>query len=279
MAHSSAQIDRSKVLQSALIAADKAKEVLLKHYGNLHHVTEKFKAGLVSEADKESERTIVEYLSSVYPDHKFLGEEGADNKETDSSTGLWIIDPLDGTTNYVHQFPVWAISIAFHYQGETLAGVVDAPKLDSRYYATRDGGAFLNGNPIHVSNRQTFHEGLFATGFSPDDPNFDHQLAMLRCAVVDARGIRRAGAAALDLCFVAAGNFDVFWEKRLKAWDTAAGALIAREAGARVTNLQGEPYDPVTMDTVVCGTPPIYEEFMARVRECGLDRVPGFPGV
>lgn len=267
-----AQIDRSKVLQSALIAADKAKAVLLQHYGNLHHVTEKYKAGLVSEADQESERTIVEYLSSIYPEHKFLGEEGAGNNETDSSTGLWVIDPLDGTTNYVHQFPVWAISIAFHYKGETLVGVVDAPKMDSRYYAVRDGGAFLNGNPIYVSARQKFSEGLFATGFSQEDDSFDQQLAMLRCAVQEARGVRRAGAAALDLCFVAQGIFDVFWEKRLKPWDTAAGALIAREAGARVTDLQGRPYDPVTMDTVVCGTPSIYEEFMAKVRECGLDR-------
>jgi myo-inositol-1(or 4)-monophosphatase len=265
------QSDRTKLLQSALLAADKAREVLLQHYGNLHHITEKHKAGLVSEADKESERTIVECLSKIYPDHKFLGEEGADHKQTDSSSGLWIIDPLDGTTNYVHQFPVWAISIAFHYRGETLVGVVDAPKLDSRYHAVRDGGAFLNQNPIRVSTRTQFRDGLFATGFSSADTDFNHQLELVRCAVQEARGIRRAGAAALDLCFVAAGIFDVFWEKKLSPWDTAAGALIAREAGARVTNLRGEEYDPM-MDTVVAGTPLIYEQFMEKVRSCGLDQ-------
>lgn len=271
-------------LAVAFEACDGAGVILNNYFGNLRNIDEKFQAGLVSEADRESENYIVKLLRSRFPGHDILGEESGlsaastdeDEKEAKGieeigerirrSSALWMIDPLDGTTNYIHQFPFFCISIGLEIDGEMVVGVVDAPKLGLRYHAVRGQGAFLNGERIHVSSRTEFRDGLFATGFSNYDNSLDEQLELLTLIIRQARGIRRAGAAALDLCFVAQGVFDVFWEKNLQPWDTAAGTLIAREAGAIATTMNGEPFDPRSA-SILCGSPAFHAEVLGILRE------------
>lgn len=259
-----------KELKAAKAAATGSKRILNKYFGSLSHVSEKFQAGLVSEADRESEKYIIKSLRKKFSSHEFLGEEtglshalkkGMKVGEKVTSSMKWVIDPLDGTTNYIHQFPYFCISIALQVDGEVVLGVVDAPKLKMRFHAVRGHGAFLNGKKISVSDRKTIHEGLFATGFSDQDNELDKQLKLCAHVVQKGRGLRRAGAAALDLCFVASGVFDLFWEKHLQPWDTAAGSLIALEAGATVTSLDAKSYR-IDMPHVVAGTPKIHAEFM-----------------
>ncbi|MDX9732262.1 MAG: inositol monophosphatase family protein [Bdellovibrionales bacterium] len=250
---------RLKLGQRALTvaerAADLASEVLKKHYGRLARVDEKFQAGLVSEADRESEAVIKRVLLEAFPDHQILGEETglSYSSEAAPSNALWMIDPLDGTTNYVHRVPFFCISIGLEVEGTLLMGLVDAPLLGARYHAIQGQGAFLNGQPIAVSKREMFRDGLFATGFSSADHTLDEQMELVAHVIRNARGIRRLGAAALDLCLVAEGIFDGFWEKNLQPWDTAAGVLIAREAGAIATDFEGRFFEP-KMKSVLCAS-------------------------
>ena len=172
-----------------------------------------------------------------------------------------MIDPLDGTTNYIHQFPVFCVSIALVIDGEMAVGVVQAPLLGLKYYAVRGKGAYLNSRRIKVSERNQFRDGLFATGFSSLDEKLETQLNLIAKIIREARGIRRAGAAALDLCFVAQGSFDVYWERLLQPWDTAAGALIAEEAGATLTDMEGHEFHP-NKKSILCGTPALHHEIL-----------------
>jgi myo-inositol-1(or 4)-monophosphatase len=286
-------VDPQSALRSAFRAADGASEILLRHYGRLRSVSEKFHAGLVSEADRESEAFIFGHLRGEFPSHAFLGEETGFSSRLgqkpgepaldqgaafdDRAEATWVVDPLDGTTNYVHQFPVFCVSIGLESRGELLLGVIDAPKLGVRYHAVRGGGAFANGVPIRASERVELREALFATGFSSEENGLEDHYKMLTVAIKEARGIRRAGAAALDLCFVAQGTFDCFWEKNLKPWDTAAGALIAREAGALVTDLDGNSYHP-RLNSLLAGTPAIHAEFRRRLIEVRAGRGPSYSG-
>ena len=254
-------------------ACDAAAEVLQHHYGRLKSVEEKFQAGLVSEADRESEERIKSVLFAEFPDHQILGEEtGLTGK---NAAALWMIDPLDGTTNYVHRVPFWCSSIGLEYNGQLLVGVIDAPALGWRYEAIRGGGAQLNGQKLSVSSRGEFRQGLYATGFSSSDHEMhplDDQLELLAHVVRHARGIRRLGAAALDLCLVAEGVFDGFWESNLQPWDTAAGVLIAREAGAIATDFSGREFEP-RMKSVLCAPPVPHAEvlqFITRLRRASL---------
>lgn len=262
-----------EALEVAFEAADCAGEVLKKHYGRLAQVDEKFQAGLVSEADRESETVIKEILFRRFPNHQILGEETGLSGAEASENALWMIDPLDGTTNYVHRVPFFCISLGLEVDGELVMGVVDAPLLGSRYHAVRGEGAFLNGRPISVSKRTQFREGLFATGFSSSDHTLDQQMEMVSHVIRHARGIRRLGAAALDLCFVAEGIFDGFWERNLQPWDTAAGALIAREAGGVATDFSGRDFEP-RMRSILCAPPAQHGpllELMGRVEGAKLD--------
>lgn len=264
-------------LKVAFEAADKASIVLKKHYGRLSQVDEKFQAGLVSEADRESEDVIKEVLLKSFPEHQILGEEsglsGMAGQLAAQDNALWMVDPLDGTTNYVHRVPFFCISIGLEVNGEMLVGVVDAPLLGTRYHAIRGQGAFMNGNSISVSKRAQFREGLFATGFSSADHMLDHQMELVSHVIRHARGIRRLGAAALDLCLVAEGIFDGFWERNLQPWDTAAGVLIAREAGAIATDYEGRVFEP-RLRSVLCASPVAHKalmEIMGRVEGAKLD--------
>lgn len=260
-------------LTTALQACDGAQAILNSHFGNLRNVDEKFQAGLVSDADRESEIFIKEKIRAVFPTHAILGEESgltgsAPDKSKGSATGaLWMIDPLDGTTNYIHQFPFFNISIGLELNGELVLGVVDAPKLGLRYMALKGSGAYVNGDRIHCSQRTNFRDGLFATGFSGSDPELPNNIKIAAEFIRNTRGIRRAGAAALDLCFVAQGSFDAFWERKLSPWDMAAGAVIVEEAGGRVTSMNGTAFDS-RGSSILAGSRHLHSAALQVIQRC-----------
>ncbi len=194
---------------------------------------------LVSKVDRASEALIRRMVASVYPDHAVLGEEGGQDGDG-SHTHRWIVDPLDGTTNFLHGHPFFAVSIAVEREGEVIAAAVHVPYASETFFATRGDGAYLNSRAIRLrcSTTTTLEHALVATGFSNDRRRFPNDDNFVRVAP-RARGMRRCGAAAIDLAFVACGRYDAFWELGLKAWDVAAGALLVREAGGRICDLSG----------------------------------------
>jgi myo-inositol-1(or 4)-monophosphatase len=225
---------------------------------------------LVTEVDKDSERLVVEHLLSFYPDHTILAEENI-YPQTESPL-RWVIDPIDGTTNFAHGYPWFCVSIGLEYLGELVAGVVYNPIYDELFTASKGDGAFLNGHRIHVSTRSPLKNTLLGTGFPYDsatDPenNFANSFAFQKAA----HGIRRAGAAALDLASVAAGRLDGYWELKLKPWDVAAGVLLVREAGGVVTSFDGAGYD-IFNNRILSSNGLIHQEMveiLARVEEEG----------
>jgi len=262
--------DWQRELETAQTACSIGRKILLEYFGKLSQVEDKGEgAGLVSEADKESERAIREYLLKEFPEYGVLGEEEGygSRKPLSSEKGLWIIDPLDGTTNYVHQFPVFCISIGLEVNGEIVVGVVDAPMMNQTFTAVKSQGAFLNGKKISVSKTNAFNEAFLATGFSyKRGPNFKIQMEIFHSIYSTCRGIRRAGAAAYDLALVAAGVFDGFWEKGLKPWDLAAGSLLVREAGGMITSYDSSSFHP-RQDTVIAATPAIHPKILDEIRK------------
>ncbi len=192
---------------------------------------------MVSEADREAERAIVELLRAERPDDGLIGEEGAD--ESSASGRNWVIDPLDGTTNYLYGCPAWCVSVALEDREGGLAGVVHDPVGRETFVAERGGGARLNGEPIHVSEASELATALIGTGFGYEPAVRAGQADIVRRLLPQVRDIRRAGAAALDLCFVAAGRLDGYYERGVHHWDYAAGALVVREAGGEVVELEG----------------------------------------
>lgn len=259
-------LDLTQALSTALKAAERGREVVMHYFGQLKKVQEKAQAGLVSEADVESEKAIAAELARGMPGIKMLGEEGAFGKPEEAvEATTWVVDPLDGTTNYVHGFHVFCISIGLQYKGELVTGVVDVPMLNRIYQAKKGSGAFCNGERLHVSRRSSIKESLLATGFFPDNVSaLKEQLKIFSDLVFEARGIRRAGAAAYDLCLVAEGVFDAFWEKNLKPWDAAAGALIVQEAGGVVWTYDGKPYK-LGDDSLIAGNPVIAPSLVQRI--------------
>jgi myo-inositol-1(or 4)-monophosphatase len=214
------------------------------------NVEHKDAVNLVTDADRHAEQTIVEVIRAAYPDHRILAEErGAD--VAGASDYQWVIDPLDGTTNFAHGFPVYCVSIGLEYQGRCILGVVLDPTRRELYLGAEGEGATLNGTPVQVSSTGSLNTALLVTGFAYDiressNNNLDHfSRFSLR-----AQGVRRTGTAALDLCYVAAGRFDGFWELKLHAWDTAAGMVIVQEAGGLVTDFKGTPYSIYGKDLV-----------------------------
>jgi myo-inositol-1(or 4)-monophosphatase len=266
-----AMIDLDKALLCAQKAAQLGREVLLDYFGQPTNVSEKFQAGLVSEADVESERVISSYLRCEYPEIDILGEEDSYKKQGEGletsaqKKNLWMIDPLDGTTNYIHKFPIYCVSIGLLFDGELAVGVCDVPGMRMVYSARRGGGAYCNGKQISVSQRRTFSESLLATGFSSLEPS-QHQLEIFSALINKSRGIRRAGSAAYDLCLVAEGVFDGYWERGLSAWDTAAGALIVREAGGKISTFDGDAFSPFD-STIVAGNLYIQPQLKAHIQK------------
>lgn len=267
-------------LYKAIKAARLGREVLLKYYGRLEHIEHKFQAGLVSEADKESEKVIFNYLRQHFPQDQFLGEEtSAAHKEEFGdlrklhpaiSPGRWIVDPLDGTTNYIHRFPIFCISIGYEINGQMQLAVIDVPMLGEVYTAIRGKGAFVNGQRMSISQTPDLKNSLLATGFfNENEANLEEQLKIFGNIVRICRGIRRPGAAAYDLAMVARGSLDAFWEKSLQPWDSAAGMLLVEEAGGVVTTYRGDPYSPYK-NSIIAGNrslvSTLVEKFQANLR-------------
>lgn len=193
---------------------------------------------LVSYVDQESERRIVSQLQQLLPESGFIAEEGTIDKKGEEFN--WIIDPLDGTTNYIQGVPIYCVSIGLLHYDELVLGVVYEVGRDECFYAWKGGGAYLNGELIHVSTRSDIHDALLATGFPYSDfSRMEEYMEFLKWAMQHARGVRRLGSAAADLVYVACGRFDAFWEYDLKPWDVAGGALIVKEAGGTITDYSG----------------------------------------
>ncbi|HLG13169.1 MAG TPA: inositol monophosphatase family protein [Blastocatellia bacterium] len=226
------------MLNFAIRVAQDAGRLLRDRMGTDFEVTHKGAINLVTEVDLASEQLIREAMATHYPRHEVLAEEGGLHDR--QSEYRWVVDPLDGTTNYAHGYPIFAVSIALEYKGEIVLGVVYDPTRDELFTAEKSGGAALNNRPIHVSATGELMQSLLSTGFPYDIKtskmtNLDHWSNF----AMNAQALRRDGAAALDLCYVACGRFDGFWELNLGPWDTAAGALIVKEAGGRVTDFSG----------------------------------------
>src|SRR5262245_2489752 len=226
------------LLQHAVKAAEDAGVLLIRRLGQQNRVEHKGVVDLVTEADKASERLLVERLHAALPEAGILAEEGSGS---DRGPGLrWVVDPLDGTTNYAHGYPVFSVSIALERDGAVVLGVVLDPTRNECFSALRGSGAFLNGKPIHVSATPDLDAALLVTGFPYDVRTTQRDnLTQFRRFLKTAQAIRRGGSAALDLCYVACGRFDGFWEESLSPWDMAAGVLIVQEAKGRVTGYLG----------------------------------------
>ncbi|WP_300512761.1 inositol monophosphatase family protein [Aliiroseovarius sp.] len=249
-------------------AARKAGRSLVKDFREVENLQVSMKGAgdFVSRADIAAEKIIREELMEARPNYGWLAEESGETPGTDP-TRRWIVDPLDGTTNFLHGLPHWAISIALEHKGEIVAGVVFDAAKDEMFYAEKGAGAWLNESRLRVSGRNRMIESIFATGLPfggrSDLPATLQDLARLMPACA---GVRRWGAAALDMAYVAAGRYDGFWERRLNAWDIAAGIVIVREAGGLI-----EPLDPAGSlledGEVVCGNEPIFEKFSKVIRD------------
>jgi len=230
-----------ELLDFAGRTARAAGDLLRERSSRRHRVEHKGAVDLVTEMDRLSERVIVEAIHSAYPEHPVLAEEGTGRAE--SSILRWIVDPLDGTTNYAHGYPCYSVSLALERKGRIDLGVVYDPLRDELFEARRGNGARLNGQTLSVSRTEHLTDSLLATGFPYDirtsrDTNLNH---FSRFAL-QAQGIRRDGSAALDLCYLAAGRFDGFWEMKLSPWDVAAGALMVTEAGGLLSDFTGGPF-------------------------------------
>jgi len=252
------------ILEGTRTAAREAGEILLSHFGHLESIRNKGKLDLVTEADVASERFLVRRLRELLPEAAILAEEGT---VSDGAGGLrWVVDPLDGTTNFAHGYPVFCVSIALEEDGTVLLGVVHDPTRAETFSALRGGGAELNGHRLAVAGAHRLEEAMLVTGF-PYDVHTTRRDNLTQFAAMLKRGraLRRGGSAALDLSYVAAGRMDGFWEESLMPWDVAAGALLVIEAGGRVTGYGGEPFD-LSAGHVVAGNERIHEAMVEILR-------------
>lgn len=233
------------MLDFAIQTARDAGRILAERFGRKIEISNKSEIDLVTESDLASERLIIDRIKTYYPRHSILAEEsGASNPDGENQNEWrWIIDPLDGTTNYAHGYPCFCVSIALQHKGTLQIGVVYDPLRDEMFAAERGRGAALNGRRISVSRTRSLGSSLLCTGFPYDVRERNEFARHFANFIMRAQGVRRDGAAALDLAYVAAGRFDGFWEEGLKPWDVAAGALIIEEAGGRISNYRDEPLD------------------------------------
>lgn len=253
-------MDMEQIKQVGIAAALNGGKVLQEHFGNLRSVRKKGAIDLVTEADIRSETAIIATIAKAFPDHAILAEESGSHA---GNGGRWIIDPLDGTTNFAHNLPLFCVSIAFAVGDDILAGFVLAPLLNELFVGVKGKGAQLNASPISVSPIRTLADSLLVTGFPYDHPTiFDQLMERFGRCLTATQGVRRLGSAALDLCYVASGRFDGFWEQHLKPWDTAAGFLVATEAGARTTVFSGAPYS-IDSDEIVSTNGAIHDELLS----------------
>ena len=251
-------MDLDKYIQSAKEAAVIGGQILKEHFKDIKQkdIEEKSRRDFVTYVDKKSEERIRNFLLSVYPDHAFLGEEEGiiGNKE---SAYLWIVDPLDGTKNYINGFDIFAVSVALKYKDDIIAASIYIPILDKLYWAGKGSGAYMNGEKISVSGRDK-NLAIVATGFPfRRVEDIDRYLNAFREAMIRFSAVRRPGAAAVDLAYTAEGVFDGFFEMKLSVWDIAAGYLLIKEAGGIFTNFEG---NEILDGNVIAGNKKIYEE-------------------
>lgn len=246
--------------QAALAAGG----LLRLNYEKPHDITLKSAIDPVTETDVASQETIVRLIRRHFPEHGILAEEepAAGGNPKASSPCRWIIDPLDGTVNFAHGFPMFCVSIAFEQEGRLEYGVIYDPLREELFEASRGGGAWLNRRPLKVSRVGRLEAALLATGFPYDiRQRLPGTLARLGRVLAVSQGVRRAGSAALDLAYVAAGRLDGFWEENLKPWDTAAGVLLVSEAGGKISTFAGEPHH-LTADTIVASNGLLHQELV-----------------
>lgn len=237
----------NKFKKTAIEAALKSGRFIKRSVGKIKNISYKGRINIVTDVDKAAEKIILHAIRVTFPDHSILSEES--RPQNRNSSYKWIIDPLDGTTNFTHSFPFFCVSIALECEGETILGVVYDPMRNELFHAEYGLGAYMNKKRICVSKVKKLSQSLLATGFAyglkgANDTNVKNFENLLMRAM----GIRRAGSAALDLCYTACGRFDGFWELDLHPWDSAAGSLIVTEAGGRVTKFNGHHYTPYDKD-------------------------------
>ena len=257
------------MLTTAVKAARRAGTIINRGARDLDLLTVSAKGpkDFVSEIDRAAEAAIVETLLATYPDHAILAEEGTAKGENAQAEYLWIIDPLDGTTNFLHGFPQYCVSIALAHRGVVSQGVIFDPVRNDLFTASRGRGAFLNDRRIRVSKRQHLRDCLIGTGFPFRDGSYlETYLAMMRRMIQSTAGIRRPGAAALDLAYVAAGFYDGFWEVGLNPWDVAAGSLLVLEAGGLVGDLAGDG-EYLYSGQVIAANPRIFAQIVKELGE------------
>jgi len=225
----------------ALKAVKEGGAILMEYFGKVKSIDYKGEINLVTEADRRSEEVILNIIKDSYPDHRILAEEAGDSG--DSSPFKWIIDPLDGTTNYAHGYPCFCISLAIEHKGDIIYGAVYDPVREELFTGEKGNGAHLNGKEIKVSSTQALIKSLLCTGFPYDlKNNIEISIINFRNFLMKAQAVRRDGSAALDLCYTAQGRFDGFWEQKLHPWDIAAGSLIITEAGGKLSDFKGENF-------------------------------------
>ena len=235
---------------------------VLQEWADKFTVREKGPANLVTEADFAAQETIVKLIRSRFPDHAFLGEEGLDESSA-TQPYRWVIDPLDGTSNYVHRFPYYAVSIGLEYERQIVLGVIYDPNRDELFFAERGRGATLNGREIRPSH-VTALSHAFVVASLPSAISGDHpSVARLLRVLPHAQTLQRTGSAALNLAYVACGRIDAFWSSSLKPWDVAAGSLLVSEAGGVITRMSGEPFDFLLPDLLATNSPPLGRELQA----------------
>lgn len=254
----------SRELKIALEAARAAGAIQKKYFEKKIRVSKKGEINLVTEVDEKSQTEIVKRIRKAFPKDAILAEEG-DLSRTASSPRRWIVDPLDGTTNFAHGLPIFCISIGFEYEGRIAVGVVYDPLRNEMFSAIRNKGAFRNKTRLQVKPQSNLRDALLVTGFAYDfeKPGLDNR-PYFSHMITKAQAVRRLGAAALDLAYVAAGRFDGFWELGLSPWDVAAGWLLVEEAGGVVTSMSGHPYSVTTPDLIAANQ----EIHRAVLKEC-----------
>ncbi len=219
---------------------------------------------LVTEVDKHSETKIIEVIKNYYPGHSIISEEVGELIQ--DSDYQWIIDPIDGTVNFAHGIPICCVSIGLKHKDELLLGAVYNPMMNELFFAEKGKGAFLNDRPIRVSDKKDFATACLVTGFPYKWPKtYEHPIKVFERFVLEGLPVRRLGSAAIDLCWVACGRFDGFWEYNLNSWDVAAGYLIVQEAGGRITNFDGNPYSVFDKETLATNGH-IHEDMLQLIR-------------
>ena len=255
------------MLELAVRAAREAGAILQEYAARGFQIEHKGRINLVTEADLASERHIKQLIASHYPGHHILAEESGVTAHSQSSDEYWwIIDPLDGTTNFSHGFPCYAVSIGVEYKGEMVAGAIYDPSRDEMFAAERGAGATCNDRKICVSDVEPLEKALVVSGFPYDiRERVDEYLPAWREFLKRAQGVRRFGSAAIDMAYVAMGRLEGFWEHGLNPWDTAAGWIIIEEAGGRVTKLDGSPFDNYT-PSMLCTNGKVHDEMLDALR-------------